>query len=271
MDKKIHNVFDYSNYLVLLSDDFMARSANNYGYSLRAYSRDLSLSPGFLSDLLRGNKDLSPAKGREVFSKLQFSNDEVDYIEKLIVFKSSPDESQRQDALQYIQSKFNKLNIKNDNSKDLILKSHVHFLLYGIIRRVHNKETIFNLTDNLSLDRNEVEKALNEYVLDNYIIEKDGQYQVNDIKLTINNHKNLYQTIGDLSVQINQALQKKAETNSPENMAHGLVLGLNQQSFDLAAEAHKHFIKSLYRIADHQAPVDRFVFVSNSWLTVKTN
>lgn len=98
MVKKISNVFNFLNYRVLLNEDFLTRTMANHSYSLRAYSRDLSVSPGFLSDILKGKKDLSPSKGREVFRRLGFENAELDYIENLILFASSDNENVRQEA-----------------------------------------------------------------------------------------------------------------------------------------------------------------------------
>lgn len=268
MTKKINNVYDYADYRILLSDDFMARSANNYGYSLRAYSRDLSLSPGFLSDLLRGNKDLSPAKGRLVFSKLSFENDELDYIEKLIVFKSATDESQKQDAHNYIERRFNRTTLVGDNSKDLILKSATHFTLYGIARKSSTLESIFQITDQLEFSRADVTSAMQELVAENYIIEKENTYHVNDEKLTLTCHEGLIAVLKSFSAQVISMIEKKGGIKPPEAVANGLVLGLNEQSWELAVEAQKHFIKSLLRIANHTAPVDRFVMLSNFWLTV---
>lgn len=69
MIKKIHNPFDYVDYRLLLSDDFLARTSGNHGYSLRAYARDVDLSPSFVSDILRGRRELSPQKSEDVFEK----------------------------------------------------------------------------------------------------------------------------------------------------------------------------------------------------------
>ncbi|MBC7465346.1 MAG: TIGR02147 family protein [Bdellovibrio sp.] len=269
MNKKINNVYDYADYRILLSDDFMARSANNYGYSLRAYSRDLSLSPGFLSDLLRGNKDLSPAKGRLVFSKLSFENEELDYIEKLIVFKSATDDSQKQDAHNYIESRFNRTTLVGDNSKDLILKSSTHFAVYGIVRKVNNLEGVYQFTDQLEMPRAEVSAAVQELTEHHYFIQKDNTYQVNDEKLTLTSHEEIIPVLKKFSTQMIDMIAKNGGIKPPEAVANGLVLGLNEQSWDLAVEAQKHFIKSLLRIANHPGPVDRFVMLSNIWLTVK--
>lgn len=269
MIKKIENVYDYLDYRILLSDDFMARSSNNLNYSLRAYSRDLSLSPGFLSDLLRGNKDLSPGKGRKVFSTLGFDDVEVAYIEKLIIYKSSTDESQKQDAHSYIQDQFNKTNSAIDNSKDLVLKSSIHFMIYGIAIKLNSLLDIFNMTDQLEISRSDVQNALNEFVAGQYLTEKDGQYFENKTNLAVRNNEFLLPTLTGFSNHITQIIKKNGPLKAGGNVAHGFIFGLNKQSHELAVEAHRHYVKSICRIANNPAPADRFIFVSDFFLVVK--
>lgn len=62
----------------------MSRSAANHNYSLRAYARDLGVSPGFLSDILRGKKHLSQENAKSIFTTLGFSDVEIEYVEKLV-------------------------------------------------------------------------------------------------------------------------------------------------------------------------------------------
>jgi len=269
MIKKIQNVYDYSDYRILLSDDFMARSANNYSYSLRAYSRDLSLSPGFVSDLLRGNKDLSPAKGRQVFALLSFENEELDYIEQLIIFKSSNNETVRKEASRYIQSRLNRAKFESDASKDLIIKSFAHFVIYGITRKLSELEKIFQFTDQFGLERPEVQMILGEFTTHQYIMETEGQYRVNDSKLTLSNHELMLTLLGQYANQLALQMEKKGGIQAPDRVAHGLILGLNQQTYDLAVETHKHFIKSLDRLANQTQQVDHFVFVSDFLFTLR--
>jgi uncharacterized protein (TIGR02147 family) len=267
MIKKINNIYDYSDYRLLLADDFMARSANNYSYSLRAYARDLSLSPGFVSDVLRGNKDLSPAKGRQVFTLLQYEGEELDYIEKLIIFKSSPHEAARQDAYQYIHSRLNRVKFESDNSKDLIIQSFAHFTTYGITRKVNELSEILKFTEQLGLTADETKNALADFVQHQYIFESEGRYQVNDAKLTLTNHELLLSFLNQFNNHLASLIQKNGGIKPPENVAHGLILGLNQQSYDLALEAHKHFIKSMDRIANQSTTVDRFILLSDFMMT----
>ncbi|MEK6772894.1 MAG: DUF4423 domain-containing protein [Bdellovibrionota bacterium] len=58
---------------LLLKEEFIARKHKNVNYSLRAFSRDLKLSPSFLSGVLSGKKKISIDKALEVTRHLGWS------------------------------------------------------------------------------------------------------------------------------------------------------------------------------------------------------
>lgn len=57
-------------YQSFLTHEFKSRLRKNRRYSLRAFARDLGLSPGFLSQVLAGKKGLSPEKASVIAGKL---------------------------------------------------------------------------------------------------------------------------------------------------------------------------------------------------------
>lgn len=56
-----------------LKNEFIDRQKKNQNYSLRAFSRDLDLSPSFLSDVMNGKKKISIDKALEVSRSLGWS------------------------------------------------------------------------------------------------------------------------------------------------------------------------------------------------------
>lgn len=57
----------------LLKNEFTERKRKNKKYSLRAFSRDLKISPGFLSDILGGRKKVSLDKALSITQSLGWS------------------------------------------------------------------------------------------------------------------------------------------------------------------------------------------------------
>lgn len=53
----------------LLENELIQRKTDNSRYSLRAFARDLEISPGFLSHLIKGEKSLSPDKASGLSKK----------------------------------------------------------------------------------------------------------------------------------------------------------------------------------------------------------
>jgi hypothetical protein len=241
----------------------------NHNYSLRAYSRDLELSPGFLSDVLRASKNLSPHKGREIFSKLGLFSDELDYIEQLIILKSSEDHAQREEANTYIQLHYNKTTYKNDESKVLIMQSAEHFLIYGITRCVFDISHILDFAQKLGITKKRVFEILNAFQKEGYIQETEGLFKVVNKDIFIRDHNQIISLVSELSVILGQLILNGGGIFVPERLAHCLVLGLDHQSFELVSEAHKHYIKNLHRISEKSKSVDRFVFITDLFLMIE--
>lgn len=64
----------------ILQDQYQQRFAKNPAVSLRAFAKELGLSPGPLSDLMRGKRQVSPAKLAVVLSKLDLDPDLVNRL-----------------------------------------------------------------------------------------------------------------------------------------------------------------------------------------------
>ena len=54
----------------------------------------------------------------------------------------------------------------------------------------------------------------------------------------------------------------------PHSIAHSFLFPLNKQSFELAAEAHRHFIRSLNRISKKSSTQDFLALYSDIFTTV---
>jgi len=54
----------------MLERELEMRQAQNSGYSLRAFSRDLDLSPSLLSEVMAGKKGLSESRAKKILGRL---------------------------------------------------------------------------------------------------------------------------------------------------------------------------------------------------------
>lgn len=62
-------------YRSILREEFAARRIRNQRYSARAFSRDLGVSPGFLSQVLHGRKALNEERALKIADRLMWGKD----------------------------------------------------------------------------------------------------------------------------------------------------------------------------------------------------
>jgi len=67
-----------------LKEEFQQRCEVNSSYSLRAFSRDLRLSPASLSEIFNGRQGMSVSRAQQVVERLNLSEDEKDVFCQLV-------------------------------------------------------------------------------------------------------------------------------------------------------------------------------------------
>lgn len=77
-------IFAHTNYRNYLKSILADRTAKNSAYSLRAFSRTLALSPGVLSMILSGKKNLSLERALTVARKIGLKEKETEYFLLLV-------------------------------------------------------------------------------------------------------------------------------------------------------------------------------------------
>lgn len=87
----------------ILRHHYDLRQTKNLGYSVRAYARDLGLSPAFLSQLLTEKRGLSPDKADQIAKKLKLSIDDRDHLIAHSILSTSRSLTQKQAAHQEIE------------------------------------------------------------------------------------------------------------------------------------------------------------------------
>ncbi|CAN5551577.1 hypothetical protein BH10BDE1_BH10BDE1_33300 [soil metagenome] len=268
MLRRIQNVFEYLDYRIVLADDFMLRSTGNHKYSIRAYARDLQLSPGFVSDVLSGKKDFSAETGREAFARLGFDPMEIDYVESIINFNISNLASVKEAALDLIRQKFQRSPLKSDNARSLILKSADHFILHGIVGGVADESDILSLADKMGIGPDRAKEVLAEMAAAGYFTLKDSRYFLVHLNLNVAKHEELLSLQRDFSNRLVDLMQKQGGMNPPESVGHSLAFGLDRNTFPIAVEAYKQLINTLSRLSEQTPVAERYAFYSASFFSV---
>lgn len=77
-------------YRSLLKEAFSKRCASRPQYSLRAFARDVQLSPSFLSRIFNGKRELTTARAEVVAGLLGWEGEQKDLFVKLVMKNTSP-------------------------------------------------------------------------------------------------------------------------------------------------------------------------------------
>lgn len=96
-------IFQQTDYRNILRSTFSQRQQRNASYSLRAFARDLKVSPSRLSEVINAGHKLSPATARHVASRLGLSESEQAYFADLVDSEAGPEDQRGSIAKQRIE------------------------------------------------------------------------------------------------------------------------------------------------------------------------
>jgi uncharacterized protein (TIGR02147 family) len=108
------SIFNFMNYKFFLNNILELRIKTNSSYSLRAFARDLQLSPSLVSQVLSNKNNLSCKHAFSVAHHLKLNQEETYYLVDLILMENSSDkESKKQAGIRINKKKEYQENLKN--------------------------------------------------------------------------------------------------------------------------------------------------------------
>jgi uncharacterized protein (TIGR02147 family) len=82
-------LYEFESYRLFLREEWAERAKNNSRYSLRAFARQIGVSPTTLSHVISGKKNLSLDTALEVASRLGLNAQETEYFELLVQIEAA--------------------------------------------------------------------------------------------------------------------------------------------------------------------------------------
>lgn len=160
-------IYEHDNSVGFLKATLEEKSKSNARYSLRAFAKKIGLSPGGLSQIMNGKKNLSVERAHAVGLALGLDAQETEYLLSLVQLETAKAPGLK---LQYLE-KVKSLNPKLEGSKDLkeTLLTLDHFKLisdwYGLaiielVTIVQGEWTATSIAKKMGLSKIEVENAL---------------------------------------------------------------------------------------------------------------
>lgn len=269
MEKRVENIFDYNNYRLLLGSDFAFRSTENTNYSLRGYARDLKISLGYLSEVMNGKKHLSTSKGREIFSNMGYDEDELDFVESLIILNSSDKKGLTQLAQETYDFYRSKTGFRFNSKKDKIMNSVEHFIVFTLAREFTRFEQIYSVANIFGITKEQVQAAINDFIDRNYIEEVEGEYIIRDPNFIITDHENYCKFLGNFAEFFFSHYKKQNINSKNESAASGLILGLDESTLNEVHDLNDYYIMTLFKIANRVLEPTHFAFITNLYLEKK--
>ncbi len=131
-----------NDYRQLVAMEFDRRKGKNLKYSLRAYARDLKISPSFLSEVLSGKSAFSKEQGQSWAQTMGFNDEEQDFVVTLVEVSEGRSETIRSAARVWL----NRLRMDSDVEKlkidaFVLIADWYHFAIVEVLRlseAVHN-------------------------------------------------------------------------------------------------------------------------------------
>jgi uncharacterized protein (TIGR02147 family) len=197
------------NYRNILKESFANRCKRNPRYSLRAFAKDLSISPGRLSNILNEKAGLSPQTALHITNKLGLSVEEKEFFLSSVDALDSRSKAKRSVA----EKRFAAL--KREHKKYLqlhedqfaVISDWYHFAIVDLIETKGFKSDSKWMAKRLGISNIEVDLALQRLINIGLIQLKDKKYTATNNPPSANNNvpsravKNFHQQILNKAIE----------------------------------------------------------------------
>lgn len=154
-------IYDKLDYREILRERLAGRQGRNPSYSLRAYARDLGISPSRLSEILSGDHALSAAKAEGVAAHLGLSTDEQAHFVDLVAIESSPSSSVKADAKKRVDARRSSAEASEVSADQFALVSRWwHFAMLELFKTKEFKPTPTWIAGRLGIAKDEARAAM---------------------------------------------------------------------------------------------------------------
>lgn len=160
----------------IIEHEYNARVSKNTGYSIRAFARDLNISPATLSLILKKKAGLSLKKIEVISKKLNLSGDEKDFFQTLAQSNCSRSKHERHLAklrLSRFETKYNSL------STDLfcVIKDWYHLAIVELTQIKGFENGAEWIANKLKITKEEATEGLERLIRLEILINNEGKLQ----------------------------------------------------------------------------------------------
>ena len=237
---------EFENYSEYLHFILKHRANKNPGYSLRAFARDIHLSPARLSQVLSGKGNLSPRLANIIAANLSLNEVDKNYFIQLIIAKSSTNNQQKEKAINFIESQKKWSMAKGILHEDFAKMSQWYYLAiwnYLLLKIRHTKDSLVKAFP--QLDKKEIEECLDCLQRLELIEYKDRSYKSHQKKLTAFYEMSSFAVRSYHKSMIEQAVKAIDQQSLDERFLYNLILPMSKEKYPLMVEKFKSFMSQL--------------------------
>lgn len=152
----------FEDYRSVLKFEFQLRNKKNNAYSMRAFARDIELSPSRLSEIFAGKQGLSPERAKVISTRLGFSVEKVDWFCNLVTAESSRNRHLKSIASERVSPfKNGVLSVTTNDVMDFDPQWY-HFVIRRMTQLSNFKSDPLWIADQLTLSPELVTEAIDE-------------------------------------------------------------------------------------------------------------
>jgi uncharacterized protein (TIGR02147 family) len=168
------------NYRDILKDELERRCQHNPRYSLRAFARDLDLSPARVSEILKGKTGLSKERATIVAKRLGFSVTEIEFFADLV---------ESEHARSQVKKNLAKIRLSKHESKTQqlvqldtfrLISDWYHFAILELLTIKSAQHKISWISDSLQISEHEALSAIDRLIRLGFLSVKKGKWVPTD-------------------------------------------------------------------------------------------
>jgi uncharacterized protein (TIGR02147 family) len=167
-------IFNYDSIEHFLSDELRRRVQLNPRYSLRAYAKNLKLSPGALSEILRGKRELSLKSVPNVAKAFGLNADEGRHLLRLAL----KDRTYKNEALQALERAASQKRNNHELSGNLfaLVSEWYHFAILNLLDCDRYEWSSTWISDRLGISRIQARLAMDLLLKLGLVVKNNGRW-----------------------------------------------------------------------------------------------
>lgn len=161
-----------------LKNEFEQRKLTNSSYSLRAFARDISVSPSRLSEILAEKGNLSNLSAKKIAKKLRLKEKEEEIFISLVNINNASSKKSKKEAQEYLKS------LRNENQTTLSLESFnlvsewYYFAILSVMELDLFDGSAHWIAQRLGVEYSKIEKALETLTQLEFIQKKNDKFEL---------------------------------------------------------------------------------------------